>query len=244
MTDIIINEIKKARHGILVINKNKVVFHNKTKTFEGNLGGLGFEEFILNIADIITDIKIKSHVLKENTTAVVIIGEINRTLQECQTISKMFNKVGIKSNVEETISSIVGFQYTEQYYITKTITLPSELAENIDEIFSSGEYSSKNGFKNISQLVTALLNDVLGSTTHNFKAKSQMDNELLDMTIIINRFPRCNICNSFACIHVKKLLKDETLMTELKKKGISLAKLEIVEIIEKQLKDIITTNHQ
>jgi len=109
MTDII-NEIKKAKQGIVVINEDKVVYYNRREILEGNLGNLGFESFILKILDVLNETKLQSHVLEENSSAILVIDELNRTIEECVCLSRLLDRVfPIYDN--ETISSIIGIPF-------------------------------------------------------------------------------------------------------------------------------------
>ena len=113
----------------------------------------------------------------------------------------------------------------------KTVIIPRELANEIDDLVESGDALTL-GFTNKSQIITASVRAFLKDSREskiNIVAKSRMDNELLDLTIV-GRFPKCNECGSFDCSHIDKFFKEKEILSKLKKeKGVLPIRLEISE---------------
>ena len=103
------DEIKNSHRGIVLVHNGKAVF------FDGNdISQIhkvsNFEQFLLWFATL-NDLKIRSRVIKENSTAAVILGQTIRSTKMLQIVYEMSNKIGASLN-KETISSLIGIDYS------------------------------------------------------------------------------------------------------------------------------------
>ena len=134
---------------MVLINDGKVVYYNSNNISENieNYNVNDFEEFLLSFTEVKGQ-RIRSRVLRENTTAIVIIGKLNRNRKEYEHLEIMSEKIGANLD-QESMSSIIGIpppssnhpieeklkkeSKTNEYVKSDTT---SQKANNFEQVFS------------------------------------------------------------------------------------------------------------
>ena len=173
MTDII-DEIEKTKQGMLVINEGKTAYYNKQEILEGNLEDFNFESFILKVSDVVHETKLRSHVLEENSCAILVIDELTRTREECICLSILLDRVFATYDDEE-ISSIVGipFEKDDIFYPIEVITFNLTI----------GQHSPRQ--KNIPTI--RLRGDIRGSDNRQKTINKDLEFKILELLSKINK---------------------------------------------------------
>ena len=94
------------------MGNGKVLYSHDEKTMEDELGERSFDD-LLNSLMSVEAVPVSSHVLKEGKEAVVIIGELRHTKEECERIVEMLEKVDAEVD-DDVISALVGVPFVRR----------------------------------------------------------------------------------------------------------------------------------
>jgi len=102
----IIEKIHKVKTGFVVINDKKIVYYDSKDFLDDVLSDLSLSDFIssaTNMSNVLID-----RIILNDKSAILIIGELHHTIDEYNIMSQMFERVSLKEDNDELISSIIG----------------------------------------------------------------------------------------------------------------------------------------
>ena len=147
----IIETVNEKKSGVVIVNKknNTAVYSDYKNYISEDITNLTFDEF-LSLFPMIEESKVSVDVFKENLEAVVVIGELAHTEEECRIISRLFEAVQIKPN-NRVISALVGILHRDEIYHG----IPEKI-KKVDKIPNSASTVLKNKFPFIKQPIDNL----------------------------------------------------------------------------------------
>ena len=183
----IIELIKEIKYGIVVINKeaNKAIYSDYKGFEEQDISNMTFTDFLSIFPTIGNDIETSVDIIKENSEAVVIIGEIARTEEECRIIYQLFDRLLHDSTTNEpdkrTISALIGIYHVDKIYQKKEKLLEGIETKNTKKLASDKRriLSNKNNDHSLMPI----------KTRSNIRSMNMSSSQSITPVTNINRYP-------------------------------------------------------